>query len=119
MKTKPFPQTRGPFPDQSFHWHSETFTLPPGAVHIARSAYCENQMFALGKHLGMQCHIEITPELVASWCADWHNEVQTPAQSLPSVQTPAQMLDNAAAKTAERHPVADGIYQRWLPGLAR
>src|SRR5687768_4237984 len=55
----------------SFHWHGETFTLPRGAVRLAASPYCENQMFALGKHLGMQCHVEMTAELIAAWCADW------------------------------------------------
>ena len=44
-----------------FHWHGETFTIPPKATKIAASPYCANQAFALGKHLGMQCHVEMTP----------------------------------------------------------
>src|SRR5882672_2569004 len=47
-----------------FHWHMETFTIPPKAVHIAESQYCANQAFVLGKHLGMQCHVEMTPALI-------------------------------------------------------
>jgi GMP synthase-like glutamine amidotransferase len=104
---------------ESFHWHGETFTLPPSAARIAASPYCENQMFALGNHLAMQCHIEMTPELIAAWCADWHHEVQSLAQQAPSVQTPAQMLADVAAKTAALNRVADRIYHEWLKGLAR
>ncbi|TMG78351.1 MAG: type 1 glutamine amidotransferase, partial [Betaproteobacteria bacterium] len=51
-----------------FHWHGETFTIPPGATKIAASPYCANQAFALGKHLGMQCHVEMTPGLIRAWC---------------------------------------------------
>lgn len=104
---------------ESFHWHGETFSLPPAAVHIASSPYCANQMFALGKHLGMQCHVEMTPELIASWCQDWDKEVRTLAERTPSVQTPDAMLSRVDTKTVQLHEVADRIYSEWIKGLAR
>ena len=52
----------------SFHWHGETFTVPPGAVRVLTNTYCANQAFVLGMHLGMQCHIEMIPEMIESWC---------------------------------------------------
>jgi hypothetical protein len=74
-------------------------------------------MFSLGKHLGMQCHVEITPELVAAWCADWGREITSPMQCGPSVQTPAQMLVDVNEKCVQLHGVADHIYGQWLQGL--
>jgi GMP synthase-like glutamine amidotransferase len=52
------------FPEKAdvFHWHGETFSLPPGAVHIAESIVCKHQAFQVGRHvIGLQFHLETTP----------------------------------------------------------
>ena len=46
-----------------FHWHGETFELPGGAIHLARSAVCEHQAFHLRDNVvALQFHLETTPE---------------------------------------------------------
>jgi GMP synthase-like glutamine amidotransferase len=106
-------------PVEVFHWHGETFSLPPGADHLAYSAHCAHQAFALGPHLAMQCHVEMTPELIEAWCRDWGREVQSLAARMPSVQTPAEMTESALDRTRALHAVADRLYGRWIEGLGR
>lgn len=104
---------------ESFHWHGETFSIPAGAVRIASSPYCGNQAFALGPHLGMQCHVEMTPDLIRAWCSDWEKEVEALARRVPSVQTPAQMTEDIENRTRTLNRIADRVYDRWVAGLAR
>ncbi len=45
-----------------FHWHGDTFALPPGATHLASSEGCVNQAYAYKDHVfGFQFHLETTP----------------------------------------------------------
>jgi GMP synthase-like glutamine amidotransferase len=99
-----------------FHWHMETFSIPPQATRIAESAYCANQAFVLGKHLGMQCHVEMTPELIRSWCEEWEKE-RVPGGG-PSVQTPQQMVERIDERVRSLNRIADRLYERWIEGLA-
>ncbi len=59
---------------EAFHWHGDTFAVPPGAVHTLRSAACENQAFVHNERVvGLQFHLETTPasaQLLARHCAD-------------------------------------------------
>ncbi|MBD3765833.1 MAG: type 1 glutamine amidotransferase [Rhodobacterales bacterium] len=50
-----------------FQWHSDTFTLPPGAVHLATGAV-PAQAFRLGARTwGTQFHFEAHRPMVADW----------------------------------------------------
>lgn len=100
-----------------FHWHGETFSLPPGAIHLASSPYCPQQMFSVGNHFGMQCHVEMTERLIDAWCAVGIDEIA--ANPGPAVQSPETMRENLEARLKSLHAVADRIYERWLAPIAR
>ena len=53
-----------------FHWHGETFDLPPGAVLLASSKACRHQAYCRDNVYGLQFHLEVTPEMVADWCTE-------------------------------------------------
>lgn len=101
---------------ETFHWHGETFSLPPGATHILRSRYCRNQGFVMGKSLALQCHIEMTPDMVRTWADAGKREIAA-AQPCISVQRRARLLQNLQARNQRLHRVADVFYERWIQGL--
>jgi GMP synthase-like glutamine amidotransferase len=99
----------------TFHWHGETFSVPPGATPVLSSPWCQNQGFALGPHLGMQCHIEMTPELVHSWVETGERELARGGS--PAVQSAPAILRDLDVRLAALHGVADAVYARWVNGL--
>lgn len=106
-------------PFLSYHWHGETFAIPAGAVRIWSSAHCENQAFALGPHLGMQCHIEMTQPMIESWCETGAREIERNLARSPAVQKPEEMRENLRARLESLNRVADRVYERWTAGLRR
>ena len=51
-----------------FHWHEDTFEVPRGAVHLARSDLFPNQAFRAGKRAyAFQFHVEVDRALAAEW----------------------------------------------------
>ena len=49
----------------AFHWHGDTFDMPPGTVRIAESEACANQAFVYNnKVIGLQFHIEYSLESI-------------------------------------------------------
>jgi len=51
-----------------FQWHSDTFTLPEGALHLATSAGAVHQAFRIGRaSYGTQFHFEANRAVVADW----------------------------------------------------
>ena len=103
---------RFPPTETVFHWHGETFDIPPGAVRIAKSEGCENQAFQLGQSvIGLQFHLETSPDSLREIIAHCRHEL------VPSryVQTEAEIL----AVAANRFPIINPLMGRVLAFLLR
>ncbi len=51
-----------------FHWHEDTFDLPPDAVLLATSDVTEHQAFRYGRQAyGLQYHIELDEQALDRW----------------------------------------------------
>lgn len=101
----------------AFHWHGETFSLPAGAIHLLSSQYCNNQAFALGKHLALQCHIEMTEQMILDWCEVGADEIES-ASASPGVQTASLMQEEMVRRLPALRQLAAQVYDHWLLGLA-
>lgn len=57
-----------------FHWHGDTFDIPPGAQRLAHSE-SYNQAFRYGSAVGLQFHLEVNSDIVQSWLDHTHEEL--------------------------------------------
>jgi GMP synthase-like glutamine amidotransferase len=59
-----------------FQWHSDTFTLPEGALHLATSPAARHQAFRIGRATyGTQFHFEASRPVVADWLQSFPDSV--------------------------------------------
>jgi GMP synthase-like glutamine amidotransferase len=101
----------------AFHWHGETFSLPQGATHLLSSDYCENQAWSMGVHLALQCHIEMTDQMIIKWGKNGADEIMASLSST-AVQTALVMQQQAALKLPLLQAVATQLYTKWLTCVA-
>ena len=102
----------------AYHWHGETFSVPRGAERMWSSAHCPNQGFVFGKHLGMQCHVEMTRGMIETWARLGRDEIEAGIEAGAAVQTGAQMMVDVDVRLEALQRVAERDYSRWTQGLA-
>jgi len=100
----------------AFHWHGETFSVPAGAERVLTGRWCDNQGFALGPHLALQCHVEMTAELIRSWCDEGRAQIERSLGS-PAVQKPEDIVAGADLWLAGLRATAGRIYATWASRL--
>ncbi len=100
----------------AFHWHGETFSIPDAAVRILETGGCAQQGFVLGKHLALQCHVEMTAAMIEEWCRAGADEIA--AADSPAVQAAETILAGIDRNLPAMTAVADRLYARWAAGLA-
>jgi len=102
----------------AFQWHYDVFDLPRNATRVLSNAFNPNQAYVIDdRHIGFQCHVEMTRELVETWCRTGADELPDPSQ--PARQSRDDILRDVDAKVATLQDVADGIYTRWAQSLRR
>jgi GMP synthase-like glutamine amidotransferase len=102
----------------AFHWHYDAFELPPMATRVLTNGFNVDQGFIIDdRHVGLQCHIEMTRELVETWCRTGAGEL--PARSSARLQTAADIMSDLDARLQALSDVADSVYARWSQGLKR
>ena len=59
-----------------FHWHGDTFDIPKGGLLHSSSSVCQNQLFSFNeKVLGIQFHLEATPESIKLFVENGKHEL--------------------------------------------
>jgi GMP synthase-like glutamine amidotransferase len=103
---------------EAFQWHYDTFTIPPGGERIFTGATCANQAYVLGdRHLGMQCHVEVTAEMIDTWCSVGIDEITEYYGKSPAVQDAVTIRTQMTQKLAPLSAMAGTLYARWMRGL--
>lgn len=89
-RTAATPADRLPERFWAFHWHGDTFAIPPGATHLAVSRACDHQAFLYGRRvLGLQFHLEYTQDSIEKMLAHCANELTDG----PFIQTAHQIRE--------------------------
>ena len=91
-------------------WHSDTFSLPPGTRHLARSAAAPSQAFRYGRAgYGTQFHFEAHRVVMADWLRRFPDLVARLDPAFPAAH-------DARAETegAEADAVGLALARRWV-----
>jgi len=96
---------------EAFQWHEHTFSLPPGAVALARSVCAEQQAFAIGNMLAMQFHLEMTPESITGLVKRYPGDLKDVSDCVQSAET---ITADLAVRTRRLYRIADVVFGRWL-----
>ncbi len=100
----------------TFHWHADTFSLPPGSEPLLKSQCFRNQAYIFGDHIGMQFHLEMTVEMVEAWLSKYGSDLMLTSRCAQSSTT---ITDDLSAKIKQLHQVSDVIYGNWLERVRR
>ena len=98
-----------------YHWHRESFALPPGAELLASTKACPNQAFAFGKHLAMQFHVEVDAGKLGVWSSSMDpTYLRWQRDHAATVQSGAAMRAQMVHALPAQQRLADRLYRRWL-----
>lgn len=102
----------GALPDAfpATQWHSDTFTLPEGAAHLARNGVAEVQAFRWGRAgYGFQFHFEAHRGVVADWLRAFPEAMARLDPGFPAAHAARAVTEGAEA---DAHGLA--LARRWV-----
>ena len=99
-------------PGPWFAWHNDTFTLPPGAVELARTPACPHA-FRAGRSIGLQFHPEATPAIIEDWVRGGRDALA--ANGIDAEALRAQTREGAGDHRERAFALFDAIAADWEP----
>ena len=96
----------------ALQWHADTWELPDGAVHLARSDAYEHQAFVYRRAYGVQFHLEVGVGLATEW-----GDVPAYATSLEAILGPGalpRLIGEVAEREQEMTELARRLFGAWL-----
>jgi len=97
-----------------FHWHADTFSIPPGATPLLHSDCRKNQAFAIGNSLALQFHPEMTIEMVKEWVQLFGSDLK-PENGC--AQSQDEVLIDLEKRITSLHKTADIFFGKWISKL--
>jgi GMP synthase-like glutamine amidotransferase len=95
-----------------FQWHFDSFTTPPGATLIAESD-AGPQAFVKGRHLAVQFHPEVTPEIMENWVRTYRHELDDEGVD------PDALLEETQQRAEASRAASLRLLSRYLDSVAR
>jgi GMP synthase-like glutamine amidotransferase len=99
---------------EAFQWHAHTYSLPDGAVALARAACAEQQAFAIGNILAMQFHLEIRPETIEALVQRYPSDLEGVSDC---VQDAGTITADLTGRARRLYRIADVVFGRWVERL--
>ncbi len=104
----------------AFEWHEDVFTIPPGGTRILTGRHCPNQAYVVDdRHLGMQCHVEVTAEMIDTWCRIGVGDIDESVGKSPAVQDALTIRGLVPKNLPGLTAAAGRLYARWIKNLKR
>jgi GMP synthase (glutamine-hydrolysing) len=94
-----------------FQWHFDSFTTPPGARLVAETD-AGPQAFVSGRHLGVQFHPEVTPEIMDGWVRIYRHELDDEGVD------PDALLDETHRRAKESREASRRLLRRFVDTVA-
>ena len=97
----------------TFHWHGDTFDLPPGAAWLAHSTLTECQSFRHARNVyGILFHMEVTRSMIYCMMDAFASEL------LEEGIDPGELKRQTESHWADVQQIGEGVFRAWAQIVA-